>query len=314
MSEFRTSLLREKFTIKPDSKSENSLTALSNRIVIHLVSEDKVDNEVFVVRTQNMHSCARFAASIIKEFYEHGSIINGLSSFPWKEIWTDVIKGYEKEWNPNIWCAVYYKGKIVYENGKHHPFLDIIEKCDTTNKEEYSQSISLAENAFSKAGKNVQIEHNSNIALVISTRKDQAKCGVIIRSASGATTFNYTITPNKEHPHDIRPHTTLTVAASFLEAIQLAFKAGLMQRKLEYKLIKENSDEHREYIRTNKRLENLERAITNYQVSYDVLYRPERPDFSRIVEKAYKKSAGILKSQVENKLSSGELDRSEWIF
>ncbi|HPD83096.1 MAG: hypothetical protein R3D88_02710 [Alphaproteobacteria bacterium] len=314
MKDFKTSLLREKFIIKPDDKKESPIIALSNRIVIHLISEDGIDDETFIIRTQNMHSCTRFAAALIKEFYERGTIANRIRPMPWENIWSDVIKGYERDWNTEIWGAVYHKGRILFKDGEYHPFLDIIEKCDVANKKEYAESIKYAEEAFSQAGKKVHIEHDSNIALVVSTNKEQAKCGIIVRSASGTTTFNYVATPNPDNPRPIQPYTTLTVAAAFLESIQLAFQVGMMNKKQDYNLIEKFSDEDRKHKRAETRLGNLDRAITNYEQSFHVTYRPQRPVVSEIVERAATHSIKILKPQIEAKLSGGELDESEWVI
>ena len=77
MKEFRTSLLREKFTItdmeSPDPDNEKPIIALSNRIIVALTSDEGLDAETFIIRTQNMHSCARMAAATIKEFSDHSS-------------------------------------------------------------------------------------------------------------------------------------------------------------------------------------------------------------------------------------------------
>lgn len=307
MSDFRTSLLREKFTItEVGNKKAKPVIALSNRISVPLISEDKIDNETFVIRTQNMHSCARLAASITKEFFERGTIANRAIPVPWETLWIDVIKGYEREWNENIWCAIYHKGRVIFQSGEHHPFLDIIEQCDAVNKNEYSQSLKVAEDAFSKAGKKVKIHHDSNIALITSCTKEQAKCGVIVRVAGGATTFNYTATPNLRHNKPIHAHTTLTVAATFLEGIQLAFQVGLMNKKNEYGLIEKYSDEDRQYRRATTRMANLDRAIGMYELQFNVTYRPDRPTFNAIVEKAEKIAVNMLKDQIEEKLANDE--------
>ena len=309
MMEFRTSLLREKFIIteKADKKAE-TVTAMSNRISIPLVSEDKIDNETFVVRTQNMHSCARLAAAITKEFFERGTIANRAIPLPWEEIWLDVIKGYERDWNSNIWCCIYHRGRIIYQQGEHHPFLDIIEKCDAANKSEYIESIKFAEDAFSQAGKDVRIDHETNVALITSCTEEQAKCGVIIRSAGGATTFNYTAAPKTNNPKPILAHTTLTVAAAFLEGIQLAFFVGLLNKKSEYNLIEKYSDEERQYKRTHNRLVNLDRAIGMYENRFNVNYRPDRPIFKEIVEKAEVTALKSLKNQIDEKIF-----QNDWI-
>lgn len=304
MVDFRTSLLREKFTItEKKNKDADPVIALSNRIAVPLTSEDKIDNETFIIRTQNMHSCARLAAAMTKEFFERGTIANRAIPVAWNDMWQDVIKGYEREWNENIWCAIYHKGRVIYEDGERHSFLDIIEQCDAANKEEYTQSVEFAENAFSQAGKEVSIHHDSNVALILATTKEQAKCGVIVRAASGATTFNYTATPNLRYSKPIHAHTTLTVAAAFLEGVQLAFHVGLMNKRSEYRLVEKYSNEDRKYKRSSTRLQNLGRAIGTYEQQFNVAYRPERPTFTDMVEKAEAIAIKLLKPELDAKMA-----------
>ncbi|HPF77767.1 MAG TPA: hypothetical protein PLF01_00625 [Alphaproteobacteria bacterium] len=314
MADFKTSLLREKFVITSDNKDEEPIIALSNRIVVPLVSADGIDNETFIVRTQNMHSCTRFAAAVAKEFFERGTIANRAAPMSWDDIWMDVIKGYERDWNPDIWSAIYYKGRCIFHYGTHHPFLDIIEQCDAANHQEYAESVLFAEKAFSQAGKKVSIEHDSNIALVISSKENVAKCGIIVRAATGATTFNYTSHPREDNPRPIHVHTVLTVAAAFLEGIQLCFQVGLLNRKQEYKLIEKYSDEDRKHKRATNRLANLSRAIGNYENFFSVSYRPDKPDFRDMVRKAEDFSIKILKPQIEAKIAQGELKADDWVM
>lgn len=314
MSEFRTSLLREKFVItEKGNKKAEPVIALSNRISLPLISEDKIDNETFVIRTQNMHSCARLAASIAKEFFERGTVANRAIPVPWDQLWNDVIKGYERDWNPNIWCAIYNKGRVIYQSGEHHPFLDIIEQCDAVNKNEYSESVMFAEKAFSQAGKEVDIHHDSNIALITSCTKEQAKCGIIVRAAGSATTFNYNATPNLRHKKTIHAHTTLTVAAAFLEGVHLAFQVGLLNKRNEYGLIEKYSDDERQHNRATNRLANLDRAIASYELQFNVTYRPDRPTFKDIVEKSERISVKILKKEIEEKVTQDAENASDWI-
>lgn len=314
MPNFRTSLMREKFIIQGEDKKEAPIVALSNRITIHLISDDGIDDETFVIRTQNMHSCARLAASITKEFYERGTIAGRITPLAWDSLWLDVIKGYEKDWNPDIWCVIYYKGRPLYQDGEHHPFLDIIEQCDVANKGAYTKSVEFAESAFSQAGKKVKIDHDANSALVTAITTEQAKCGIIVRAATGATTFNYTATPSARANRPIYVHTTLTVAAAFLEGVQLAFQVGLMNRKQQFKLIEKYSDEDRKHKRAQRRLINLDTAISNYENNFTVTYRPDRPTFKEMVAKAEEFSIKILKPQIEAKIASGELDNNEWVM
>ena len=313
MQEFKTSLLREKFVISPKDKKEEPIIALSNRIVISLKSPDGIDDETFIARTQNMHSCVRLAAAILKEFHDNGTLANRGKPISWKTIWDDVVKGYERDWNKDIWCAIYHKGRVVYQDGEHHPFLDIIEQCDAANKQEYTKSVIFAEGIFAQAGKQVKIEHDSNVAMVVSSTAEKAKCGIIVRAATGTNTFNYTTTQREEKPRIIYPYTTLTVAASFLEAVQLAFQVGLMNRKQEFKLIDKYSDEDRKHRRATNRLANLNRAISNYENYFHVLYRPDRPTFPEMVKKAEEFAIKILKPEIEAKIAAGELKKEDWV-
>lgn len=203
MSKFNTSLLREKFTLHDPLEGlsgEPPFIALSNRMVVPLANDTFQEHETFVVRAQNMHSCVRLAGAIAKEFFDRGPITPRIEPFRWEKLWLEVVKGYEKEWNPDIWGCVYYNGKILFKAGEHHQFLDIIEQCDAKNKGEYESSIVFAEEAFKQAGKNIRIEHDANIALIIkigAEEEDEAKCGVILRGADKTTTFNYTVAPKK---------------------------------------------------------------------------------------------------------------------
>lgn len=77
MSEFHSSLLREKFSIHdsdPETHEQKSIIALSNRIVVELKGQKKDQTELFVIRAQNMHSCVRMAARILKSYKTSGPL------------------------------------------------------------------------------------------------------------------------------------------------------------------------------------------------------------------------------------------------
>lgn len=312
--EFNSSLVREKFVITstPKLDDEDEVIALSNRMVVAMVSDKTAERETFVVRAQNMHSCVRLAALIINEFAHAGPIMTRRSNFYWQDVWKEVVKGYEREWNPHIWGVIYHKGRVVFQDGEHHPFLDIIEQCDAVGNGEYAESIKFAEDAFSKAGKNVTIDYDSNVALVVGFKSDEAKCGVILRSANRTTTFNFTA-KQKKTGSPVRISQSLTVSAAFLEGIQLAFQAGMYNKKKAYNLIEKYSDDDRKGQRTVERVGSLNRAINQYEMLYDVTYRPERPNFTKAITEAEEVAHTILGPQIKEMLESGELNESEWI-
>jgi hypothetical protein len=314
--EFKSTLLREKFTLRDpsgDLSDTPPVVALSNRMVLPLTSAVGEQSETFIIRTQNMHSCVRLAAAISKEYFDRGAITKRVMPFRWENLWRDVIKGYEKDWNPDIWAAIYHKGRLVFEEGTRHPFLDIIEKCDAVSGVSYAESVAFAEQAFQQAGKAMKIEHDSNIALVISIKEDEAKGGVILRGANRKTTFNYTITPRKISAEPVRIPTVLTISAAFLEGVQLAFSVGMTNRKRASHLLEKYSDEDRKGKRGAERLANLTNAIETVERKYVCKYRPDRPDFQTMVREAEEFANKILRPQIEAKIASGELDARDWI-
>ncbi len=317
--EFHTSLLREKFVLtEPGKDSVPPVVAMSNRMAVTLVTPSGKETETYVVRTQNMHSCVRVAAAIAKEFDERGPIQGRMTEFKWDYLWKDVIKGYERDWNKDIWGAIYSRGKKLFESSEHHPFLDIIEKCDAINKTgDYDESVKFAEKAFQQAGKTVKIIHDANVALIIKIKNNEevreARCGVILRGAGGTTTFNYTVSPKKEGAEMITAPTLMTVSAAFLEGVQLAFTVGLLNKKRELGLIVKYTEEDRKAEKSTSRLINLNTAISRIEQKFTVQYRPERPHFAEMVDDAEGKAMKILKPLLDEKIAAGEITPEKYV-
>lgn len=314
--EFHTSLLREKFVLREvDSKKTTPpVVALSNRIPLTLTTESGKETETYIIRAQNMHSCVRAAAAIAKEFYDRGPIMGRMHDFRWDYLWRDVIKGYERDWNPDIWGAIYYRGKKLFGSGELHPLLDIIEQCDAVNKHgDYDESLAFAEKAFQQAGKKIKIEHDANVALIVKIKEDEARCGVILRSAGGTTTFNYTVSPAKARGEMVPVPTLMTVSAAFLEGVQLAFTVGLLNKKRELGLIVKYTEEDRKAEKSTSRLINLNTAISRFEQKFHVSYRPERPHFAEMSNDAEAKAMKILKPLIDEKIASGEMEPEQWV-
>jgi hypothetical protein len=314
--EFKSTLLREKFVLHDpsmDSEETPPTIALSNRMVLPLTSEHEKENETYIVRTQNMHSCVRLCAAIAKEYEERGPMMKRVSPFHWEHLWKDVTKGYEKDWNPNIWGAIYYKGRVIFEDQPRHPLLDIIEKCDAASGKSYAESVTFAESAFQQAGKTMKIDYDSNVALLVSVTKEEAKSGIILRGANKKTTFNFTA-KKKKTGENIRVPTILAMCAGFLEGVQLAFSVGMANKRRDYNLLEKHSDEDRKFRRAAERLLSLDNAIETAELKYFMNYRPDRPNLKMMVRDAEDFAKTILKPQIEAKINAGELDSKDWVL
>ncbi|PZO87990.1 MAG: hypothetical protein DI626_02810 [Micavibrio aeruginosavorus] len=298
LSDFKCTLLREKFTMRdPAALEAEPVTASSNRMVINLVSPNGKDAEDYVIRTQNMHSCVRMAAVLTREYSERGAIMKRVIPFRWHHLWSDVIKGYERDWNPDIWCAVYYKGRVIFEEGKRHHLLDIIEKCDAAYKEDYDRSVMFAEQAFIQVGKPVKIAHESNFAMIMDMEGDESKIGIMLRSASKRMTFSFVVKSRDGDPEPPPVPTVLTVAAAQMEGIQLAYMVGTGKKKIQMEFIDKYSDEGRKTRRGEERIFSLTNAIQSVEKRYVVTYRPERPDFLRLLHEAEEQTEKNLRGK-----------------
>ncbi len=285
--EFNANMLREKFIIT-DNSVDDSLSApviaMSNRFVIPLRDYSGKVIETFIVRAQNMHCCVRMASKIYQTYEKEGPILNRDNKFNWSEAWEDTIKEYERRYNKDCWIAVYNKGKIIYQSKEHHIFLDMIEKFQEENKGEYGNAVKISKKAFLKAGKNVEIQYDSGVALVIHEANNICRCGVIIRSASKTTTFNYTLSSKESKKTEIA--NGLYLASNFLEAIQLAFMIGTINGKLSKGKIKKTSKEYKKNITAQDRLQIIKDEISSFENLFNIKYRPEKPDFDLIIKDA----------------------------
>lgn len=295
MYNFTSALSREKFIIhspKTGPKEETAVTALSNRFVVELETPQGRPNEVFVVRGHNMHSVVRMAGRIIYEFNERGPIAGRQISFAWDGAWSSIINDYEYAYNPQRWIAVYHAGKCVFSAGEYHPFLDMIEKCDHGNTEDYDYSIPKAERLFRDAGKEFKIEHNANVALSVHFEKHEGRGGVILRGSNQTTTFSFIVRPKPKMQINIPQ--CLAGAAAFLEGVQLSFLMGMNTEKIRIGLIKRFSKEEKQTKDGKKRLNRLANEILSMENAHNVHYRPEKPEFHLLMAQAEELGQRIL--------------------
>ncbi len=294
--DFNGSLLREKFTIIEENaekklRLQTPISAMSNRIKLSLKESYSPDTEDWIVRSHTMHSCLRMAARLIDTFEKKGYISRLKDDkLLWKDLWRDISR-YENTVNPENWVAIYYKGKIVFEDGAHHPFLDIIEMCDAQHKGDYESSLKVAESAFQQAGSSVKINYDSNIAMIVSTLPPHsAKCGVILRGSHRNTTFNFSVSQlksnNKKDIKLIETADILSTAAAFLEGIQLAFMIGSVEEKKHHELIEKTDPLLEKSTSGSTRLQKLNQAITKYEQLVNIKYLPERPDFKTLLDES----------------------------
>ena len=305
MKDFSTSLLREKFVIHDPyadpGEHKGPVVALSNRIVLELKNE-RGEPEIFAIRAQNMHSCIRVGAKLLQSHRQGGALLNRSVPYDWDAAWESTLSEYEQIFNPQRWVCIYVKGRVLFEKGEHHPLLDVIEKCQYANKGPYDDAVIMAEDAFKKTGKVVKLEYDGNVALVVNFQERHGRCGIILRGADKTTTFNFVAEQRSVPNSSAFNHAqALTVAAAFLEGIQMAFLVGMNDEKIRRGLIARPSPEEKQTREARRRLSRLNAEIANLESAFDVRYRPERPEFQSIMIDAEKLAQKILGPVVPEK-------------
>lgn len=269
---FNTSLIREKIIISDESVmmgEKDPVALMSNRIAM------PIGREVIVVRGQNMHSTLRFAARLVREIRRTGPLTPHAGTFEWVDTWAETLSTYEQRYNPRNWISVYSQGRTLFTNHEN-PYMEVIEQCDHVSGEEYDAAIGLAEKAFAKAGKPVEISHFATVASVINVEPAAVRCGIIHRAPDQTTTFNFVCTEGGSKP---LPDHCMRIAAGYLEAINLAFiVSNLMQA--------DDEDTEKTHHRQDagRRLGRIRQEIDNFEDMVKVRYRPEKPDFFRGME------------------------------
>lgn len=281
------SLLRERFTIRYKNSKAEQVTALGNRILLPLMSENGTVKERLIVRAHSMHMALRMAAVICQEFYKSGPLLNRHKPFDWQKVWHSLTADFERIYMPQTWISIYNNGRPVFSDGDYHPFLDIVEQCDIKNREEYDRAVLIAEDIFKQAGKDVAIRHEATIGLVVGAFQDHARCGLILRAPRHTATFNFRIERKKEEKSpEHEPYHSLFLAADYLEAIQLAVTTGFIQSREDQGLIRATSPEAKRARSSYRRIGRLTQSVNFYEDRFLVRYRPERPDFLQILEDA----------------------------
>ena len=283
------SLLREKFIIREIDMEGHDMIALGNRLAIPL---PKVADPL-IIRGHSIHMTLRYGAEIIKHLSYSGHIENVETLFEWGKGWEKLIDKFEGKHVPSTWICVYYQGKIIFQSGHHHMFFDVIEQCEYKNKnkqENYEQSILMARAAFKQMGRSVMIEQESHVGFVLDDGGEELRFAIILRTPEQKATFIGRMTANKDFKLTPRDHEAMTLAADYIEGINIAVRSGFMEADINKGIIKKHSDAMKFFHALQNRLGGLTAAISQIERKFTLRYRPEKPDF-KTIQKECKESA-----------------------
>lgn len=277
MEDFSTSLVREKIifteTANSDGTEKEPVVVRSNRVFLKL--GNGADSEKVVIRAQNMHTTLRIAARMLQAFYTRGPLLSHEKGLNWDDLWESSLSGYEKDYNKEAWCAIYINGRSIFKTITS-PFVDVIEKCALLTLDNYDTTMNVTENALKKIGREMTINHSSNVAAVFTDHGDHMRCGVIHRSNKKDAAFNFTATNGQQQT---RITQSFGATAAYLEAFNLRFVIDNLRQKIRAGEAKTVSHENNQIRAAIARQGAINRAILSFEEIYNVKYRPAKPDF-----------------------------------
>ena len=278
MEEFSTSLIRDKIILMDDTPGghdgiiKEPVVIRSNRIFLRLGSPPNIEN--VVIRAQNMHSTLRLASKVISSCSGDGSLLAVDTPFDWGAQWDAALSAYEKEHNSDIWAAAYVDGKPVFKTVKA-PFIDVIEKCAVVSTDNYDATMEVTETVLKQIGHAVRISHSSNLATTFLDNGDSMRCGILHRGNKKSVIFSFTGTGGNRHGRIVR---SVEVVAAYLEALNLRFIVRMLQERIRNGEISKEASERNRIEPAVFRQIALAKEIFSFEETYDVKYRPEKPD------------------------------------
>jgi len=277
MEDFNTSLVREKIIFTGGEIGEGvekePIVIRSNRIFLRLGQTG--DTEKIVIRAQNMHTTLRIAAKVLHAYYNGGPLLSRGEPFDWEALWDQSRSAYEKDFNPQLWCALYINGKSIFKT-MTSPFVDVIEKCALLTLDNYDTTMGVTESALKQIGHAMRINHNSNVAAVFTDNGDSMRCGIIHRSDKKDVAFNFTAVNGQQQTRIVQ---SFGATAAYLEAFNLRFVIHMLRNKIRMGEAKTVSPENNQIRAAITRQSAISRAILSFEEVYDVKYRPAKPDF-----------------------------------
>lgn len=280
MAEFNASLVRERIAFIDDAIAVGDAKAgvaaqtvvRSNRILLELGQVE--GSEKIVIRAQTVPATLRLASRVMFSFYKNGLFGKRGEDYDWESQWQSVLTEYDRAFMPDLWGAVYIEGRPVFKT-LHSPFVDVIEKCALLNADNYDMTMNVAENALRQVGHAKRVDHASLVASIFSDSGSVMRCGVINRTGGRNTVFSFVSAGGAQPQRVVQ---TLSVAAAYLEAINLRRIIRHVQSRIERGEISRTSPEGR-----RMRVAMAQQAVNNhlvnaYEDTYKVRYRPEKPD------------------------------------
>ncbi len=268
------SLLREKILVverDEDGRDGRVLETLrSNRCAF------TVRGIEFVVRTKYVHHSLRMMAKLVKDFEQKGPF--GVRKVDFNLFWQETLSAFDRDQDTIGWCQFFIDGEVAFAT-EAMPYAEVIERCAiVAATDDYEASFETTERMFADSGKHIELRNSSILTATVKEFDDYLTCAIINRKGKSATISSMSI---MHDPNRASFSQGLDLTANFLEAINLGFR--LEKYKKQYYLSQKSFPQHakNEAKDVRARKFDLDKAITMFEQTHKMRYRPERPQLMR---------------------------------
>lgn len=280
MDGFNTSLYREKFLIKDKECADASgkdIEVNTNRILFVLGSGK--NKEEVVVRTKRAYLSMILASRILRDYFyeDKDPLLKRIIPVEWDALWSSTLSDYEKQYNADIWSAVYINGE-PYFNFDEPELLNVIEKCAYVVANNYDDIPETLEAMIEKAGKVKTVEYETARASDVKFEGDATICNVTNHHNEKEYELKIFDGEGKEEDNDKLIEESLLLCAAYLEMFDLKAFIAEVQAKLDASEIDDKHDDARKMRNALARTIKVSDYIKEMEKEHNVEYSPERPD------------------------------------
>lgn len=263
------SLYREKTTFYKVSTSslrrlDDETTYLrSNRVIL----EVKPIRERLVVRANSVFNTLRCAIMILNEYAKNPDCLHKGADVDWEYLWWGQVSRYDSDWNPDTWASIHVDGRLAFASRES----ELIDRIESAAKglDLTEEMVRRAIRVFAKPGEDLFVDHESQTAVLFSFFPTSVRGTVLERQKDRTKSFSATMAYKEG---------LLSLFSSRLKFIADLVEAMALRDMLEGTItgIFDSAPAEQLDAARERRAECLQ-AITDFENSTNVVYRPERP-------------------------------------
>lgn len=268
----RTDIMRNFWIEEGRGAARSKLTLRCNRMVLPL--RNRRGEERVVIRGKSLTGTLRMAIALMKAYRTNGTVASQDAIREFAFDWGTSLSILDTKYMPENWVAVYVNGHPVFNNAQQDE-MDWIEHIASGGSVS-EEMLNASQDLFRAHAAEVQIMHESQLSLVVTSLERSVKCSILERTvAHEEGTLSFALTRKKR--------------GAMIQALELAtnvVEAGTLYRQY-IVLNAKDRDVEGQLLRDlrmilndlKERVGELQRSISVTVNNNQIQFWPEEPQF-----------------------------------